>query len=151
VFGDAWVSGDAQVFGDARVFVYARVFDNAWVFGDAWVYGDARVFDNAWVFGDARVSGDACVYGDARVFDNAWVFGDADLITITKIGSENGTLNAFKQKDGSVMVSRGCFSGTLPEFKAAVENRHGDNVHGQIYQHAIKMIELRFGVSAEAS
>ncbi|MGG2141226.1 hypothetical protein [Symbiopectobacterium sp. RP] len=104
--------------------------------GNARVYGDARVYGNAWVYDDARVSG------------NAWVSADADWITLSPIGSENGVLTAFKQKDETVMVHRGCFSGTIEEFESAVNKRHYDNKHGEIYRHVISLLKLRFNLSS---
>lgn len=93
--------------------------------GDAWVYGNAQVFGNAWVSGDAQV------------------FGDERWLTIGPIGSENGFLTAFRQRDNSIMVRRGGFSGTIDEFEAAVKERHGDSIHGQIYLAQIPVIKLR--------
>ncbi|HCU0191123.1 TPA: hypothetical protein OUE07_004447, partial [Citrobacter koseri] len=89
--------------------------------------------------GNAWVSGDAWVYGDAQVY------GDAHWITIGPIGSENGFLTAFRQKDNSIVVSRGCFSGTIDEFESAVKERHGDSKHAQIYLALIPVIKLRLG------
>ena len=118
--GDAWVYGNARVSGNARV------------------YGDARVYGNAWVYGDARVSGNAWVYGDARVY------GDAlEIIWISKVGSENGTLTAFKDKDGNVIVTRGCFIGTIDEFLDAVEKKHGNSRTANEYKLCIELIKSR--------
>ena len=94
VYGNAWVSGDARVYGNARV------------------YGDARVYGNAWVYGNALVSGNARVYGNAQVENNRSIFW------ASKVGTENGTLTAFKNKDGQITLVRGCFIGTIDEFKA---------------------------------
>ncbi|MCS2172766.1 hypothetical protein MUU46_20990 [Scandinavium sp. TWS1a] len=141
--GDAWVYGDAQVYGNARV------YGNAWVYGNARVYGDAQVYGNAWVSGDARVYGDAQVYGNAWVYGNARVYGDAHWITVGPIGSENGFLTAFRQKDNSIIVRRGCFSGTIDEFERAVTEHHGDNDHGNIYLALIPVIKLRLAEVSE--
>ena len=149
VFGNAWVSGDAEVFGDARVYGNVWVSGNAWVFGNARVSGNAEVFGNAWVSGDAevfgnvRVSGNARVFGNVRVSGNARVSGDADLIAIYPIGSESGILTAFKNKEGKISVTRGCFAGTLEEFAVAVEKTHGDNNHAKSYRIAIELIKSR--------
>ena len=92
---------------------------------DAWVSGDAQVHGNAWVYEDARVS------------------GDSSFISIYPIGSENGTLTAYNTKNGEIFCNRGCFGGSLKEFKKAVKANHGDNEHGQAYILAIKLIKLR--------
>jgi len=98
---------------------------------------------NAWVSGNARVYGDARVYGNARVYGDARVSGNAHWITIGPIGSENGFLSAFRQKDNTIMVRHDCFSGTIDEFESAVNNTHSDNQHGDIYRALIPVIKLR--------
>ena len=124
---------------------------NAWVGGDAWVSGDAQVFGDAWVSGDARVFGNAWVSGDAQVFGDAWVFGNArinkksDIQWFSGVGSEGGTLTVCKAKRG-LFVSRGCFSGTLPQFKKAVKAKHGDSKIGRHYATLIQSIEIWFEV-----
>ena len=137
VFGNARVTGNARVSGNARVTGNARVSGNAEVFGNAWVSGDAEVF------GDARVYGNARVFGNVRVTGNARVSGNADLIAIYPIGSESGILTAFKNKEGKISVTRGCFAGTLEEFAVAVEKTHGDNNHAKSYRIAIELIKSR--------
>ena len=111
--GDAWVSGNAQVSGDAQV------------------SGNARVYGNAHVSGDAQVSGDARVYARNHL---GWM---------SCVGSENGTLCWFLERDRTVHVNRGCFSGSLEEFRSAVEKTHGDGPIGQQYRILIQFIELR--------
>ena len=98
---------------------------------------------DAWVYGDARVYGDACVYGDARVS------GNSNLMWFSKVGSENGTLTAVRSKDGGILVARGCFLGTIDEFAAAVEKRHGTSQVGEEYRLLIQVIRLRLGVAVE--
>ena len=143
VTGNARVSGNAEVFGNARVFGNVRVTGNAEVFGNVWVSGNAEVFGNARVFGNVRVYGNARVFGNVRVTGNARVSGDADLIAIYPIGSESGILTAFKNKEGKISVTRGCFAGTLEEFAVAVEKTHGDNNHAKSYRIAIELIKSR--------
>lgn len=77
--------------------------------------GNIEVYGNAWVYGNARV------YGDARVYGNAEVYGDDDVIWTTGIGSRKGTTTVCRDKDGGLIVSCGCFFGTLDEFAAKVE------------------------------
>ncbi|HBM2934325.1 TPA: hypothetical protein LVL15_002282, partial [Klebsiella michiganensis] len=77
------------------------------------------------------------VFGDARVF------GDAHWLVVGPVGSENGFLSAFRQKDNSIMVRRGCFSGTIDEFEAAVKETHGDNEFSKEYLTLIPFIKLR--------
>src|SRR3990167_1993899 len=92
------------------------------VYGDAWVYGDARVY------GDAQVYGNARVYGDAQVYGNAWVSGDKLIFWCSKVGRDNGTLTVFTGKAG-LIVTRGCFIGTIDEFLMKSEAEHDDQTH----------------------
>ena len=130
-YGNAWVSGNARVYGDARVYGNARVSDNAEVSGNTWVSGDA------WVYGNAKVSGNARVYGDARVY------GNADFLLIGRIGSRAAFTTFFKDKTGGIQVACGCFLGSIAEFRAKVEETHGDNKHAKMYNLAADMAELQ--------
>ena len=160
VYGDAWVSGDAWVYGDAwvsgnaRVYGDARVYGNARVYGDAWVSGNALVYGNARVYGDARVSGDAWVYGNARVSGNALVRSHAVIsehkmiFGASNVGSENGTLTVFNGKDG-LIVTRGCFTGTVDEFLAKSAEVHDDKTKNE-YKLLIEVAKSRIlGVKDE--
>ena len=91
---------------------------------------------NAWVYGDARVFGDALVSGNARVF------GDDDLVWFSKVGTEQGTLTVYKSKDGSLLATRGCFSGTLDEFLAKSAKVHNERVKRE-YQLLIEVAKSR--------
>jgi len=114
------------------------------VYGNAWVYGDAQVYGDAWVSGDARVYGDAWVSGDARVYGNAWVSGNAQLLWVSKVGGELGVLTAFRNSFGGITVTRGCFIGTLDEFRAAVIKKHGGTLHEKGYLGLANYIEWHF-------
>ena len=98
---------------------YIENTKNLDMYGDAWVYGDAQV------------------YGDARVKEKN------DIQWFSNVGSEYGTLTVCKAKKG-LFVSRGCFAGTLDEFKAAVSEKHGTNKYGRHYQALIDAIEIWF-------
>lgn len=115
---------------------------NAWVSDNAWVYGDARVYGNALVSDNARVYGDARVFGDALVSGNARVFGDDDLVWFSKVGTEQGTLTVYKSKDGSLLATRGCFSGTLDEFLAKSAEVHNERIQRE-YQLLIEVAKSR--------
>ena len=118
--GDAWVYGNAEVSGNARV------AGNAEVSGNAWVSGDARVY------GNAKVSGDAWVYGNAEVADNA------DYVSIEGFGTEFRGITFFRCKDKTVKVARGCFYGTIEEFRKQVEKTR----KGKIAKEYLMMADL---------
>ena len=111
---------------------YIETEQNLDVDGDAWVYGNAQVY------GDAQVSGDA------------WVDKRRDIFWLSIIGSENGTYTAFKNKDGGVSVSRGCFNGNFKQFIDAVEATHISTEFYHEYQAVIELTKARLSVEAEA-
>ncbi len=48
------------------------------------------------------------------------------------------------QEDGGLLVNRGCWTGSLDAFKAAVKEKHGDSRVGKEYGLLIDYIEFRF-------
>ena len=120
--------------GDLGGFVEG--YDNLSQDGNAWVYGNARVYGNAWIHGNARISGYAWIHGDARVSSAS------DIISISPIGSENGVLTCYTTKSG-IDCSRGCFSGTIEEFKKAVDGTHKNTIFYEEYMAAINLIEIK--------
>jgi hypothetical protein len=74
------------------------------------------VSGNAWVYGDAQVSGDARVYGKELI---CW---------FSIVGSEQGTLTICNGKDNTLIVTRGCFSGTAEAFLAKSTDVHDERI-----------------------
>ena len=138
--------------GDKRGFVEteenlsgnAMLYGNAMVFGNAMVSGNAKVFDNAKVSGNARLYGDAQIFGDAMVFGNAEVSGNSSILWISNVVSEFGTLTAYKNKENEISVNRGCFNGTLKEFRESNSMNHGDTNQGLACIKLIDYIEFYF-------
>ena len=148
LLGNAWVFDDAQVFDDARVYGDARVSGNAQVSGNARVYGDAQVFDDARVYGDAQVFDDARVYGDASVRSYAIISDKKMIFWASNVGSENGTLTVFNGK-GGLIVTRGCFTGTVDEFLSKSAKVHDDKTKNE-YKLLIEVAKSRIlGVKDE--
>jgi len=111
------------------------------------VSGNAQVSGNAWVSGNARVSGNAQVYGNAQVSGNAWVYDNAqvahrsDIQWITSIGSESGTLTLIRHNQ---YVIRGCFCGTLDDFKAAVAKKQENDASRSEYEALFSYLDFWF-------
>ncbi|MDG6453661.1 hypothetical protein QAZ03_10875, partial [Glaesserella parasuis] len=111
------------------------------------VYGNARVYGDACVYGDAWVYGNALVYGNARVFGNAWVRSLAVIserkmiFWASNVGSEKGTLTVFNGKFG-LIVTRGCFTGTVDEFLSKSKEVHDDKTHHE-YKLLIEVAQSR--------
>ena len=138
VYGDARVSGNAQVYNNARVSGNARVYNNARVFGNVWVYNNAWVYGNAWIYNNAQVS------GNARVSGNAFITSLDDISTVSGFGSENRTTTFYLSKDNEILVSCGCFHGTLKQFRDKVKITHGGTHLGQEYLIIADLMEMRF-------
>ena len=81
---------------------------------------EAQVYGNAWVSGNARV------YGDAQVSGDAWVYGRGLIFWASIVGTENGTLTVYNGKGNTLLVTRGCFSGTVDEFLTKSADTHDD-------------------------
>lgn len=141
---DATVDGCAAVHGMALVTNSAFVYEHADVYESAYVGGNSRVFGSAMVFGKAQVAGYCRLFGAACIGCDASLGDTCDYLTIGPIGSEEGVLTAWRDAVVGVRVNRGCFTGTLTEFENKVKARHGDNIHGIMYGHAIAMIKAAF-------
>ena len=136
------VAGQLGGFVESEKNLDQSLSGNAWVSGDARVYGDARVSGDARVYGDARVSGDARVRSYAVISERKMIFG------ATNVGSENGTLTVFNGKDG-LIVTRGCFTGTVDEFLAKSAEVHDDKTKNE-YKLLIEVAKSRIlGVKDE--
>jgi len=104
----------------------------------------SQVSGNAWVSGNARVSGDARVYGNAWVSGDARVYGNAHILWFSKVGSELGTLTAFRNSYGDVTITRGCFIGSISDFCKAVTKKHGGTPQEEGYLLIVKYINFHF-------
>jgi hypothetical protein len=114
---------------------------------------DLRWADLRWAdlygadLGEAKLRG--ADLGEAKL-GGANLFGSRPVMQIGPIGSRADYLIAVVTTDG-VRVTAGCFSGTLDEFRAAVESTHGDSEHGRDYRAAIAMIEAHAEIWAHAA
>lgn len=61
-------------------------------------------------------------------------------------GSEYMETTAFREKNGGVHVSCGCFYGNLDEFCKMVESTHGNTLYGREYKKMIEMLKIHFEV-----
>ena len=68
------------------------------------------------------------------------LIGRRPVLTIGPIGSRGDYLVAY-MTDGGVLLKTGCFSGSTDEFRVALENQHGENVHAQEYTAALELVE----------
>ena len=135
--GSAWIYDDAKVYGNAEV------YGNAWIYDDAMVCGNAVVCGNAWIYDDAEVCGNARVCDDAMVCGNAMVCDDGDYACVKGFGTEYRNTTFYKQKNGSVGVNCGCFTGTLEEFRNQVKKTRKGKIEKE-YLMIADLIEYHF-------
>ena len=111
--------------------------------------GNAWVFGNAWVCGNARVFGDARVYGNAEVSGVARVYGNKDYACAKGFGRKSRNTTFFRGKDGGLLVSCGCFYGTISEFRDKVKETHGDGKMAREYLMLADLMEYHFSKEDE--
>ena len=139
VYGHAQVSGSAQVSGYALVSGRAQVYGSAIVFGSAIVSDYARVYGR--VYGNAQVSGHAQVFGRTRIYSGT-IKKSSDYMLIGPIGSRDDFTTFFKAED-KIMVSCGCYKGTIQEFEQKVKETHKDTIFAHQYLNAILCCKTR--------
>ena len=64
------------------------------------------------------------------------LIGDRPIIQISPIGSRSDFLTAYITDNG-IFLKTGCFFGTVENFKSAIKNTHGDNIHAEEYTAAL--------------
>ena len=116
-----------------------HIFDNAMVSGNAEVSGNVMVCDNAMVSGNAEVSGNAMVSG------NALIKKSADILIVGPALSSGRYTTAHKDSLIGVRINTGCFSGSLDEFKLAIETTHKDSPQAlKQYRSFVRLFEEHF-------
>ncbi|MDP0310023.1 hypothetical protein Q7Z22_11120 [Glaesserella parasuis] len=86
-------------------------------------------------------SGNARVCGDARVRYFAVISERKMIFWASNVGSENGTLTVFNGKFG-LIVTRGCFTGTVDEFLSKSKEVHDNKTHHE-YKLLIEVAQSR--------
>lgn len=156
IVGFSKVYGDARVGGDAKVLGYAKIYGAALVGGNARITNYSEVCDNAMVVGRTLLGGSSFVGGSITLDYNLSIYGNScitssrDILVVGPIGSEDGTLVITRLKDNEgFLCTRGCFSGTVEEFRNAVEARHGNNEHAIQYNAILEYAKVHFGMKEQ--
>ena len=82
-------------------------------------------------------------YGDALVY------GNADYACVKGFGTKYRNTTFFREKDGTVKVSCGCFFGTIPEFRKQVEKNRSGKIAKE-YLMIADLMELHFSKDGES-
>ena len=83
---------------------------------------------------------DGANLGGANLYGAGKLIGDRPIIQISPIGSRSDFLTAYITDNG-IFLKTGCFFGTVENFKSAIKNTHGDNIHAEEYTAALTLIE----------
>ncbi|MWQ26555.1 hypothetical protein [Glaesserella parasuis] len=86
-------------------------------------------------------SGNARVYGDALVRSFAVISERKMIFCASNVGPKNRTLTVFNGKYG-LIVTRGCFTGTVDEFLSKSKEVHDDKTHHE-YKLLIEVAQSR--------
>ena len=122
-------------------------YDYAVIKDYAVVKDSAVIKDYATIGGYAEIGGSVVIGGHVVLDGHAYIKSDDDIVWFEHVGSENGTLTAFRDTECGIRVTRGCFSGSLTAFEEAVEKTHGDNKYAKEYKMLIEYIKVRFEVT----
>ena len=88
--------------------------------------------------------GDAYLRG-VNLGDAGKLIGERPILIIGNVGSDNSYLQAYNTDKG-IFMKRGCFFGSLKEFKNAVEEKHKGTVHCDEYNNLINFVENHFKI-----
>jgi len=155
----AIVSYSAIVTDNAIVGSFGQIFDTVTLHGNSMVTGKSVVRSDSKLFDTARIDGESYVLGcviaggsvilngnicNGIIKGNAYITSSKDFICISNIGSEFGTLTAYRTASGGISCTRGCFEGTLDQFEKAVLLKHQGNHFGKEYEKIIELLKLHF-------
>lgn len=92
------------------------------------------ILDGATVYLADGVSIDRALFKDLTIYlapdaelKNAYVREDTFPLFFQGVGSEQGTLSVYVDREGHIRVARGCFAGTPEEFLAAVAEKRASD------------------------
>jgi uncharacterized protein YjbI with pentapeptide repeats len=131
---------------------YNSSFDNSSFYNSSF---DNSSFDNSSFYNS---SFDNSSFDNSRLdnssFDNSSFYNSSfdglkisktprPFLFISPLGADQHQLMAVSTVKG-IRLKTGCFSGSVPEFIAALKKKHGDNDVAKEYQAALALIELHF-------
>lgn len=162
ISGNCIMENRAKAYNCATIKGYATINDYVEVFGHAYISGAAelqdlvRVYDNVTVTNNITLSGDSNISGDTTLNSNftikdGFITSDNDICWFANFGSSNRTTAFFYGIDEKIIVTCGCFYGTLDEFEAKVIKTHGDTKYAKEYLTMIKLVEIKFEITPPTS
>lgn len=102
------------------------------------------------LLGDALIRGDVCLSCDIKEYmsirDNACISKQEDILILGPARSSGRCSAAYRQIDGSIQVTTGCFRGTLDEYAQAIKRRHS-GINRTQYLDFHKQFKQYFGLT----
>lgn len=156
VWSNATLWNEAEVSGHASASDGVSISDSAIVNDCAYVGGEVDICDNAWVHGYAYLNGNVRVFNKAAIGGSVmltgeqWICGEAvvhnqqDCASVQGFGRVYRNITFFRDQEGGVSVSCGCFYGTLQEFREKVKQTHGESKIAKEYLMIADLMEMHF-------
>lgn len=130
---------NAQVYGNAVVYE-SVVSGNAKINEASIIH--SKIMENAFLCGRVKIErstiqGHAILHGIVEMF-GANITSNDDFVTVGSIGSRGSITTFYKNKQGGIRVSCGCYRGTIEEFKKRIKAVHGTTFYEYQYNLAIQ-------------
>ena len=141
VIGNAIMSGNSAIKGNAIVGDNVRCCDYALIEGDCSLFGDIKLEGMCHIYGAIYLHMAPVTLRDADIFHRC------QIIACLGFGSRFGSTVIYRNADGFLSVTCGCFTGSIDEFKKEIKRTHGKNIYAKEYKAIIKLIKTHdFGV-----
>lgn len=164
ISGNAEVCNNTEVWDNVKIKDYATLYQNTEIYGNAEIAGSAIIVGNVWINGDVRIgghaeisgktaiegdvqiSGDTIISSNVRIRDGARISSKNHILVIGPIGSRSDYTAFFRDKNGGITVTCGCFMGDIETFLNKVVETHGFSKHAQVYCWAagLAMLQMEF-------
>lgn len=144
VFDNSTITDQASVAGCAMVHDYSYISGKVDVAGSAEIYANTILGGNVVVFGNAKIGGQISLNGEQWICGNASISHRRDCACIQGFGRTYRNTTFFRDQDGGISVSCGCFYGTLQEFREKVKQTHGESKLAKEYLMIADLMDMHF-------
>lgn len=101
------------------------------------------MLDRVRITGEAQVSGSVRISGNAHLSGKVYVEKATDYFVVGPIGSREGYTTFAINAEGEIVVSCGCFSGSIQEFENRIHKEHSGTRHEEDYMLAIEFAKRK--------
>ena len=139
ITGHVLICDFAEVYGDTMISKYAVVSERAKI------YDKAIVTDSVCIKGNAEIRCKAHIYGNATIAMCGLIEHSSEYAYVSGFGSVNRTTTFYLSRDRkTVLVTCGCFNGTIEEFKNKVKRQYMNSDLGKEYLRLANLMNARF-------